>query len=39
MKWHDVVHAGSLVDHLVEVNMIVADKGFDSTSFREGCKT
>ena len=32
---HDVVHAESLIDNLMEVNTIIADKGYDSASLRE----
>ena len=32
---HDVVHAESLIDNLIEVNTIIADKGYDSASLRE----
>ncbi len=31
---HDIVHANSLVAQLPEVNTVIADKGYDSESFR-----
>lgn len=31
---HDIVHAENLVQNLVEVNTLIADKGYDSDSFR-----
>ena len=32
---HDITHAESLVDHLKEVNMFIADKGYDSAALRQ----
>lgn len=32
---HDITHAESLVDHLKEVNVFIADKGYDSAPLRD----
>ncbi len=32
---HDITHAPSLIEHLKQVDTVIADKGYDSDAFRE----